>query len=177
MNRRFLAGLSCASALFISTAALAWGYDVSQSREIYRTTITVKAKDGKLGHAVLVFTVSAVTLVGEAGNAKWPDNRACYYNDIRRTFIRSLSYTAPDGTGIPLQDTTEVLPNLPGHSGGAVTTCNDVIGDINNTLVSATGDAQQWNAQIQGDTQAVDKILSQFGQVIGAKAETDVKMF
>ena len=177
MKRLVKIGCSIVACFGVSTAAFAWGSDVSQSREIYRDTITVKSNDGKMGHAILVFSVSSTAYVGEEGNANYPDDRKCYYNDIRKTLTRSLSYVAPDGTNIPVRDTTIALPNDTGKRWGAVTPCNDKISEINNTLTSSTGSADSWQTYIDGQKADAEKIISQFGQVIKNKPETKAAMF
>lgn len=154
--------------LLLATPAYAWGGDVSQSREVYHDTLAVRMANGSIAHAVLSFTVTAVAYVGEDGNARWPDNRACYYNDVRRTLVRSLTLTTADGTVIPVRDTTVALPNAGGNHWGAVTTCNDKIAEINSRLMSDAGNAQTWQAYIDGERSEVQKILSQFGQVVPA---------
>lgn len=149
----------------LSSAAFGWGSDIGQSREIYRDTIAVKMANGKIGHAILAFTVSATSYVGEDGNANWPDNRACYYREVRRTLIRSLIFIAPDGTAIPVRDTNVALPDVGGYHWGSVTPCNDKIGEINERLLNAVGNADTWKSYIDGERAEVGRILSQFGQV------------
>ncbi len=163
--RRLLTAVSAVSLFAVSTACYAWDTDVTETREVYRDNLTVKMAGGKLGHAVLAFTVTATSHVGENGNAKFPDNRACYYNDVRRTLVRTLVFTSPDGVEIPVRDTTVALPNASGKSWGVVTTCNDKIGEIHSNLVSATGSASTWQTYIDGEKADAAHILSQFGQV------------
>lgn len=151
--------------LFSATPLHAWGGDVSETREVYRDNLSVRMANGQLGRALLEFTVTATAYVGQRGNARWPDDRACYYDSVRRTLVRTLVFTAPDGTTIPVRDTTVALPSLSGRSWSSVTTCNDKINEIQNTLKSATGNAETWQSYIDGEKAEARKILSQFGQV------------
>lgn len=154
------------AALCCSAVAFVWGGDVSKSREIYADQLSIRMADGKLGVGIVTISVTATTYVGQRGNAKWPDNRACYHDAIRLTLVRSLTLTMPDGTSIPVRDTTVALPDQGGRSWGAVTTCNDKIGEIESSLISAAGNAEKWRTYIDGQRAEVRKVVEQFGQVV-----------
>jgi hypothetical protein len=147
-------------------SAFAWGGDVTQAREVYRDNMAIRMSNGSTGRATIVFTISATAYVGQDGNARWPDDRRCYYNDINRTLVRSLTLTTADGTVIPVRDTMIALPSESGYRWGQVNTCNDKINEINGRLSSSIGNAQTWQSYIDGEKSEVLKIISQFGQVI-----------
>lgn len=163
---RLLTSATAATLMIAATPCWAWGDDQSETREVYRDNLTVRLPNGKLGHAILAFSVTATTYVGEDGNANFPDNRACYYRDVRRTLVRTLSLNMPDGTVVPIRDTTLALPSAGGKSWGQVTPCNDKIAEIHSDLVAATGSADTWQTYIDGEKSEVRRLLSQFGQVV-----------
>ncbi len=144
-----------------------WGGDERATREIYTDIISVRMKDKSLAKALVNYSTEALAYVGQDGNARFPDNRACFHNDIRRTLFRSLKLQKADGSIIDARTSTIALPSLSGERWRPVATCNDKIDYIRQKIARATGDKATFENEITGEQAEVKKILKEYGEVLG----------
>lgn len=165
MHKQIVAPLAAFMALS-SNPAVAQTGDQAQTREIYRDTLTVRMANGSNATALLVFSITGVSNVGQRGNAKFPDNRSCYHDSIRRSLVRSLTLITADGTQIPVRDTMVTLPDAPGYSWTPLTPCNRKQGEIASHISDSLGNSRTWQSYIDGERSKTERIISQFGQVL-----------
>lgn len=166
--------------LIASIAAVAGATDANAARadrgrhtkaiSISSTEFNVRMKDGKVGRAKLDYMVEAAYNVYQEGSAKFPDDRACYFQGDGIVFSRRLTIMPDDNKTLDLGSVTKRVGSPPnkGWSGtfqGSKNNCNARWGELEPALTSAVGNYYTWKSHIDADRQEALSVLELFGTV------------